>query len=150
ALVQFGDWRAALVVGGSSVLVAAVVGQLFATWLASRETRMNTTAAFIGLLGAAARHPHPRDREDDLRPQRGLEARGRAARPLGPRRNAPSKARSLLLRGTCSASRNAMRASRIPKERFANDEKQTDVRPRRARCRGHGQRRARTGVLWRP
>ena len=50
ALVQFGDWRAALVVGGSSVLVAAVVGQLFATWLASRETRMNTTAAFIGLL----------------------------------------------------------------------------------------------------
>jgi predicted PurR-regulated permease PerM len=50
ALVQFGDWRAALAVGGSSVLVAAIVGQLFATWLASRETRMNTTAAFIGLL----------------------------------------------------------------------------------------------------
>ena len=50
ALVQFGDWRAALAVAGSSVLVAAVVGQLFATWLASRETRMNTTAAFIGLL----------------------------------------------------------------------------------------------------
>ena len=50
ALVQFGDWRSALAVAGSSVLVAAIVGQLFATWLASRETRMNTTAAFIGLL----------------------------------------------------------------------------------------------------
>jgi predicted PurR-regulated permease PerM len=50
ALVQFGDWRSALGVGGSSVLVAAIVGQLFATWLASRQTRMNTTASFIGLL----------------------------------------------------------------------------------------------------
>ncbi len=50
ALVQFGDWREALAVAGSSVLVAAIVGQLFATWLASRETRMNTTATFIGLL----------------------------------------------------------------------------------------------------
>jgi predicted PurR-regulated permease PerM len=50
ALVQFGDWRQALIVGGSSVIVAAIVGQLFATWLASRQTRMNTTASFIGLL----------------------------------------------------------------------------------------------------
>jgi predicted PurR-regulated permease PerM len=50
ALVQFGDWRGALAVAGSSVVVAALVGQLFATWLASRQTRMNTTASFIGLL----------------------------------------------------------------------------------------------------
>jgi predicted PurR-regulated permease PerM len=50
ALVQFGDWRSALAVAGSSVVVAALVGQLFATWLASRQTRMNTTASFIGLL----------------------------------------------------------------------------------------------------
>jgi predicted PurR-regulated permease PerM len=50
ALVQFGDWRQALIVGGSSVIVAAIVGQLFATWLASRQTRMNTTASFVGLL----------------------------------------------------------------------------------------------------
>ena len=50
ALVQFGDWETALAIAGSSVLVAAVVGSLFATWLASRQTRMNTTACFIGLL----------------------------------------------------------------------------------------------------
>ena len=50
ALVQFGDWQRALVVAASSIAVATVVGTLFATWLASRETRMNTTASFIGLL----------------------------------------------------------------------------------------------------
>lgn len=50
ALVQFGDWERALMVAGSSIAVATVVGTLFATWLASRETRMNTTASFIGLL----------------------------------------------------------------------------------------------------
>jgi predicted PurR-regulated permease PerM len=48
-LVQFGDWRA-LAVAGSSVLVAALVGQLFATWFASRQLRMNATASFVGLL----------------------------------------------------------------------------------------------------
>lgn len=50
AFVQFNDWGAALIVAGSSVLVATLVGQIFATWLASRRTRMNTTATFIGLL----------------------------------------------------------------------------------------------------
>ncbi len=50
ALVQFGDWQRALAIAGSSVLVAAIVGLLFATWLASRQTRMNATASFIGLL----------------------------------------------------------------------------------------------------
>lgn len=50
AFVQFGDWGRALLVAGSSVLVATLVGQIFATWLASRRTRMNTTATFIGLL----------------------------------------------------------------------------------------------------
>lgn len=50
ALVQFGDWQRALVIAGSSIAVATVVGTLFATWLASRETRMNATASFIGLL----------------------------------------------------------------------------------------------------
>ena len=50
AFVQFDDWARALVVAGSSVLVATLVGQIFATWLASRQTRMNTTATFIGLL----------------------------------------------------------------------------------------------------
>jgi predicted PurR-regulated permease PerM len=50
AFVQFGDWSRALLVAGSSILVAALVGQLFATWLASKQTEMNTTATFIGLL----------------------------------------------------------------------------------------------------
>jgi predicted PurR-regulated permease PerM len=50
AFVQFDEWSRALVVAGSSVLVATLVGNIFATWLASRQTRMNTTAAFVGLL----------------------------------------------------------------------------------------------------
>ena len=29
---------------------ATVVGMVFATWLASRTTRMNATASFVGLL----------------------------------------------------------------------------------------------------
>jgi predicted PurR-regulated permease PerM len=50
AFVQFDEWPRALLVGASSIAVATVVGFLFATWLASKRTRMNTTAAFIGLL----------------------------------------------------------------------------------------------------
>ena len=50
AFVQFEEWSRALMVAASSIAVAAVVGQLFATWLASRQTEMNTTATFIGLL----------------------------------------------------------------------------------------------------
>ena len=50
AFVQFGDWTRAFLVAGSSILVAALVGQLFATWLASKQTEMNATAVFVGLL----------------------------------------------------------------------------------------------------
>lgn len=50
AFVQFGDWTHAIAVAGAHLAVATVVGALFATWLASRQTRMNTTATFIGLL----------------------------------------------------------------------------------------------------
>jgi predicted PurR-regulated permease PerM len=50
AFVQFGDWSRALAVSGASIAVATLVGSVFATWLASRETRMNTTATFVGLL----------------------------------------------------------------------------------------------------
>jgi predicted PurR-regulated permease PerM len=32
------------------VLVATLVGSVFATWLSARQTRMNTTATFVGLL----------------------------------------------------------------------------------------------------
>ncbi|HXF79855.1 MAG TPA: AI-2E family transporter [Usitatibacter sp.] len=50
AFVQFGSWTHAFAVSGASIAIATVVGMLFATWLASRQTRMNTTATFIGLL----------------------------------------------------------------------------------------------------
>jgi predicted PurR-regulated permease PerM len=50
AFVQFDDWARAFLVAGSHVAVAALVGTVFATWLASRQTRMNTTASFAGLL----------------------------------------------------------------------------------------------------
>jgi predicted PurR-regulated permease PerM len=50
AFVQFEEWPRALLVSGSSILVAVLVGSLFTTWLASRQTRMNATASFIGLL----------------------------------------------------------------------------------------------------
>lgn len=48
--VQFEDWAKAFIASGSTILVAALVGSLFTTWLASRQTRMNATASFIGLL----------------------------------------------------------------------------------------------------
>jgi predicted PurR-regulated permease PerM len=50
AFLQFGDWSHAFFVAGASILVATLVGSVFATWLASRQTQMNTTATFIGLL----------------------------------------------------------------------------------------------------
>jgi predicted PurR-regulated permease PerM len=50
AFVQFEDWGRAMLVAGSSVIVATLVGNIFSTWLASRQTRMNATATFIGLL----------------------------------------------------------------------------------------------------
>jgi predicted PurR-regulated permease PerM len=50
AFVQFEEWPRALLAAGGSILVATLVGQLWATWLASRQTRMNATATFIGLL----------------------------------------------------------------------------------------------------
>ncbi len=48
--LQFQDWSQALMVSGVSIVVATLVGSVFATWLASRQTEMNTTATFIGLL----------------------------------------------------------------------------------------------------
>ena len=48
--MQFGDWSHAFMVSGVTVLVATLVGSVFATWLSARQTRMNTTATFVGLL----------------------------------------------------------------------------------------------------
>ena len=50
AFVQFGSWPRAFAVAGAHIAIATLVGMVFATWLASRQTRMNTTATFIGLL----------------------------------------------------------------------------------------------------
>lgn len=48
--LQFGEWTMAFAVSGASILVASLVGSVFQTWLASRQSRMNATATFIGLL----------------------------------------------------------------------------------------------------
>lgn len=48
--VQFDDWGQAFKVAGASILVATLVGSIFATWLSARQTQMNMTATFIGLL----------------------------------------------------------------------------------------------------
>ena len=50
AFLQFGDWSRALLASGATLAVATLVGSVFATWLSARQTRMNTTATFIGLL----------------------------------------------------------------------------------------------------
>ena len=50
AFMQFGSWGHALAVAGVTILVATLVGSIFATWLSARQTRMNTTATFVGLL----------------------------------------------------------------------------------------------------
>jgi len=48
--LQFGTWGHAFLVSGMSILVATLVGSVFATWLSARQTQMNTTATFVGLL----------------------------------------------------------------------------------------------------
>jgi predicted PurR-regulated permease PerM len=50
AFLQFHSWTQAFLVAGATIFVATIVGMVFATWLASRQTRMNTTASFVGLL----------------------------------------------------------------------------------------------------
>ena len=48
--LQFNNWPQALLVAGSTLVVATLVGSVFATWLSAKQTRMNTTATFVGLL----------------------------------------------------------------------------------------------------
>ena len=50
AFLQFHSWGHAFLVAGASILVATLVGSVFATWLSAKQTRMNTTATFVGLL----------------------------------------------------------------------------------------------------
>lgn len=48
--LQFGTWSDAFLVSGATIAVATLVGSVFQTWLASRQSQMNTTATFVGLL----------------------------------------------------------------------------------------------------
>jgi predicted PurR-regulated permease PerM len=48
--LQFNNWPQAFLVSGSTLVVATLVGSVFATWLSAKQTRMNTTATFVGLL----------------------------------------------------------------------------------------------------
>ena len=48
--MQFDSWTYTFAVAGAAVIVATLVGSVFQTWLASRESQMNATATFVGLL----------------------------------------------------------------------------------------------------
>ncbi|MES2361733.1 MAG: AI-2E family transporter [Pseudomonadota bacterium] len=48
--LQFGSLNMALAVGGTSLLIHTVVGNLITPWLTSRASRMNPVAVFVGLL----------------------------------------------------------------------------------------------------
>ena len=48
--LQFGTLNMALVVGGASIVIHTLVGNLLTPWLTSRASRMNPVAIFVGLL----------------------------------------------------------------------------------------------------
>ena len=50
AFLQFGSINMAFVVGGVSLVIHTVIGNLLTPWLTSRASRMNPVAVFVGLL----------------------------------------------------------------------------------------------------
>lgn len=48
--LQFGSLNMALAVGGASLVIHTLVGNLLTPWLTSRASRMNPVAVFVGLL----------------------------------------------------------------------------------------------------
>ena len=50
AFMQFGSLSEMLLVSGSSLLVATLVGTFITTWMTGRIAKMNATAVFVGLL----------------------------------------------------------------------------------------------------
>ena len=50
ALLQFGNLKMALVVGGVSLLITSLEGLLLTPWLAGRASRMNPVVVFVGVL----------------------------------------------------------------------------------------------------
>jgi predicted PurR-regulated permease PerM len=51
AFLQFGQINMALAVGGVSLLINTIEGNLLVPWLTSRASRMNAVSVFIGVLG---------------------------------------------------------------------------------------------------
>jgi predicted PurR-regulated permease PerM len=50
AFLQFGTLDMALIVGGASLLIHAITGNLLTPWLTSRASRMSPVAVFVGML----------------------------------------------------------------------------------------------------
>ena len=50
AFLQFGTINMALLVGGASLLIHAITGNLLTPWLTSRASRMSPVAVFVGML----------------------------------------------------------------------------------------------------
>ena len=50
AFLQFGTLDMALIVGGSSLVIHAITGNLLTPWLTSRASRMSPVAVFVGML----------------------------------------------------------------------------------------------------
>ncbi len=48
--LQFGSLNMALAVGGISIVIHTIIGNLLTPWLTSRASRMNPVAVFVGLL----------------------------------------------------------------------------------------------------
>ena len=48
--LQFGTLDMALLIGGASLVIHTITGQLLSTWLTSRASRMNPVAIFVGVL----------------------------------------------------------------------------------------------------
>ncbi|MDI1237718.1 MAG: AI-2E family transporter [Polaromonas sp.] len=48
--LQFGTLNMALIVGGASLLIHTIVGNLITPWLTSRASRLSPVAVFVGLL----------------------------------------------------------------------------------------------------
>jgi predicted PurR-regulated permease PerM len=50
AFLQFGTLDMALIVGGASLVIHAITGNLLTPWLTSRASRMSPVAVFVGML----------------------------------------------------------------------------------------------------
>ncbi len=50
AFLQFSTIEMALLVGGSSLLIHTLIGNLLTPWLTSRSSRMNPVAVFVGVI----------------------------------------------------------------------------------------------------